>query len=100
MGNSSVRIPTYLRKKIKQLAAEKDTSQADIIEEAIKLLEREMKKDSYEYWTHEELKYLERISKEVHNKDPKRKERTKVLMKSGPSIDDVIIQTWDSDLIS
>ena len=98
MKNSSVSIPTYLRKRIKQLAAEKDTSQAKLIEEAIELLEKNMKNDSNEYWTDEEKEYLHVVSEEVYNNDLKRKQRVKNLSEPGPDIEEAIIRTWTSDI--
>ena len=69
---SSVTIPDDLRRKIKQLAAFFDTSQADIIKRAI--TEYEQLHVPKEDITDPELVvHLTKVSNEVHRNDPDRR---------------------------
>ena len=98
MNNSDIRLPPSIRKRIKQLATERDTSQTKIIEEAIELLEKTTRVSDIP-WSAEEQNFLETISVEVYKTDPTRKQRVKALSKPNLAIEDVIIQTWSSDLL-
>ena len=98
MINSSVSIPSELRKRIKRLAAERDTSQAQIIEVAINLYENK-EKDDYFGWNQDELELLTKIELELFNLDPSREERVKKLTRAKIDIEHAIISDWDSGLI-
>jgi predicted transcriptional regulator len=90
---SSVTVPDELRRRIKQLAAFFDTSQAEVIERAIAEYEQfHMPKEDI---TKPELvAYLARISKEVHSKDPARKRRFEKLSGPGVTIEAVSPALW------
>jgi hypothetical protein len=98
MGNSSVSIPSELRKRIKRLAAEKDTSQAKIIEEAINRFDSNNKSDKNR-WSTNEHAYLERISNELYKNKPDRKIRVGKLKKMDSTLDEAIMRTWQADLL-
>lgn len=90
---SSVTIPDELRRKIKQLAAFFDTSQAEIIERAITEYERlHIPKDDIN--DPELIVYLTKISNDVHSKDPSRKKRFEKLNAPGVPIESITPAIW------
>lgn len=90
---SSVTIPDELRRKIKQLAAFYDTSQADILERAI--MEFEERHQLTDDIHDPELKaILLKISKQIHTQDPERKKRFEKLSGPGIQITEVTPAIW------
>ncbi|MHA1167903.1 MAG: hypothetical protein ACTSRU_08790 [Candidatus Hodarchaeales archaeon] len=90
---SSVTIPEELRRKIKKLAAYFDSSQAEIIDKAITEFEhRHIPKEDFK--NPEIIVHLNKISKEVHSKDPDRKRRFKKLNTPGVAIEAMTPATW------
>jgi len=90
---SSVTIPEELRRKIKQLAAFFNISQAEIIERAIIEYERlYLPKD--DITDLELIVYLTKISNDVHSKDPERKKRFDKLNAPGVPIESITPAIW------
>lgn len=89
---SSVTVEDKLRKKIKRIAAELDTTQGDVISRAVRLLEENIhrKKEPLPSKARE-------IMKEAAVKARKDKKRQKIrekLSKPGIGIDDIKIVSW------
>jgi len=90
---SSVTIPDELRRKIKQLAAFFDTSQADIIERAI--IEYEQLHVPKEDITNPEfVVHLTKVSNEIHRNDPDRRTRFEKLTAPGIAIEAIAPAIW------
>ena len=79
-------------------AAERDTSQAQIIEDAINLLENKVEAPSFG-WDHKELAFLTNVELDVFKSNPSRKERVKKLDRSKIDISNTLISEWDSGLL-
>ncbi len=95
---TSVTISEKLRKRLKKLAAEYDTTQGEIIERALDMMEGKKpntkdisKKDN------EIENILHKSSQEVRQKDPRLKRIHEILEADGISIDDIISYTWDTN---
>jgi len=95
---TSVTISEKLRKRLKKLAAEYDTTQGEIIERALDMMEgkklntKDLAKNDKEIEN-----ILNKISQEVRQKDPRLKRIHEILEADGISIDDVISYTWDTN---
>ena len=90
---SSVTIPDELRRKIKQLAAFFDTSQAEIIERAITEFEQ-LHLPKEDITNPELIVYLTKISNDVHTQDPERKRRFEKLTAPGVPIEAIAPAIW------
>ncbi|UCE14536.1 MAG: hypothetical protein JSV04_04995 [Candidatus Heimdallarchaeota archaeon] len=89
---SSVTVDENLRKKIKKLAAELDTTQGDIISRAIGLFEKEIGVKGYS----PNPKAREIIKKAVNQRKNLQWRKTirKALKTPGPLIEDMRISNW------
>jgi len=90
---SSVTIPDELRRKIKQLAAFFDTSQAEIIERAITDFEQ-LHLPKEDITNPELIVYLTTISNDVHTQYPERKRRFEKLTAPGVPIEAIGPAIW------
>ncbi len=90
---SSVTIPDELRRKIKQLAAFFDTSQADIIERSITEYEQ-LHIPKEDITTPEFIVHLNKVSNEVHRNDPDRRTRFEKLSAPGVAIEAIAPAIW------
>jgi hypothetical protein len=90
---SSVTIPDELRRKIKQLAAFFDTSQADIIERAITEYEQ-LHVPKEDITNPEIIVHLTKVSNEVHRNDPDRRTRFEKLNAPGIAIEAIAPAIW------
>lgn len=90
---SSVTIPDELRRKIKQLAAFFDTSQAEIIERAITEFEQ-LHLPKEDITNPELIVYLTKISTDAHTKDPARKRRFEKLTAPSVPIEAIAPAIW------
>lgn len=89
---TSVTIDDELRKKIKKLAAELDTTQGNIVEQAIELLEWKLSTEPDE----QDPKAREIIQRAVEKRKdiPWRKKIRKAIQRSGIEIDEMRISAW------
>ena len=87
---SSVTVEDSLRKKIKRIAAELDTTQGDVISRAVKLLEDNMHQKEPQSST------ARKIMKDAvrGSKDKKRQKIREKLSKHGIGIDEIKIVSW------
>lgn len=94
MVMSSVAVDTELRKRLKQLAASKDTTQAAVINEALDLLEEKMEKNQHVPTKHPGRQILEDFIKEIDLEDWEI-ELVKKLKEKGPDIDDLRMEFYE-----
>ena len=90
---SSVTIPNDLRRKIKQLAAFFDTSQADIIKRAITEYEQ-LHAPKEDITNPEFVVHLTKVSNDVHHNDPDRRTRFEKLSAPGVAIEAITPAIW------
>ncbi len=90
---SSVTIPDDLRRKIKQLAAFFDTSQADIIMRAISEYEQ-LHVPKEDITDPELIVHLTKVSNEVHRNDSDRRTRFEKLSAPGVAIEAITPAIW------
>ena len=90
---SSVTVDDKLRKKLKKLAAELDTTQGEIISKAVRLYEREIGIKLYS----PDPKARELIKKAIKDQEgiKWRKMIRKALQAPGPNISEMRITNWD-----
>ena len=95
---TSVTLSEKLRKRLKRLAAQYDTTQGAIIEMALNIMEGKESNTKNVSKKDDEIKeFLNNISQEVRKKDPRLKKIHETLEADGVSIDDVISYSWDTD---
>ena len=89
---SSVTVDDELRKKLKKLAAELDTTQGEIISRAVSLYEKEIGTTLYS----PDPKARKAIQRAVKKRDELlwRKKIRKTLQSPGPQIDEMRISNW------
>ncbi len=107
-ARTTVAIDESLRKRIKKLSAILDVSQGDIIENAISDFERKVLHshvkgggddiDNIDSPSKRVEKLFEAATKEVWASDPEIKAIQQKLLETPGTIDDFIIDTWDSGL--
>ncbi len=95
---TSVTLSEKLRKRLKRLAAQYDTTQGAIIEMALNMMEGKESNTKNVSKKDDEIKdFLNNISQEVRKKDPRLKKIHEILEADGISIDEVISYSWDTD---
>ncbi|MHA1585592.1 MAG: hypothetical protein ACTSVU_07105 [Promethearchaeota archaeon] len=107
---TTVAVNQSLRKKIKKLALILDTTQSNIIQKAITLLESEILSHNSKEWdatlkisqSKKKIinipKILENATTKVCSSDPVRKRNQKALLNGPQTIDNFIFSQWDSGL--
>jgi predicted transcriptional regulator len=92
---TSVTIPEKIRKRLKKLAAEYDTTQGKIIEMALDVMENKSNVIREKPNKDNEIEQILReVSEKVRERDPKLKKRREILEKEGISINEVIAYSW------
>ena len=91
---SSVTVDDDLRRKIKKLAAELDTSQGEIVSRAIALFEKEIGFESNT--PNPKARKIMRKAAVKRKNISWRKEIRKALKKPGLTVDDVRITSWEA----
>jgi len=89
---SSVTVDDALRRKIKKLAAELDTTQGEIVSRAIELFEKTLSAESYS--PDPEARRLISEAAKRRQDIPWRKKVREALRKPGPHIEDLRISRW------
>ncbi len=89
---SSVTVDDELRRKLKKLAAELDTTQGEIISQAVKLYEKELGKRQYTVIPEARKAIKTAVNSRITLQW--RREIRNALQKPGPQIEDLRISTW------